>query len=188
MMNGLFTRISTLSTILSNLGCFKYIFIALPLLLNSCCTKEDCVFQVTEDISFSFNHNPSVKGFTEQEIDSMVVVLKNPVTGETIDSLKIREFNSGLSFPDTVHGFNEIDLKREHKTALGADIIIHLKGGSFADTLFNVQFESGVAEFKCSNCLFTDNTERIPFITNRSVTHRGQRFTERDFPLVISKK
>lgn len=171
------------------MACFKYIVIALPLLLNGCCTKEDCVVIVTREITFKFNRDVSSNGFTENELDSLVVILQNPTTGEVIDSSRAGILlNRFGSFMDSVAGFNEIGLNRVNKTARGANIILMLPGGSYSDTMFNIQFENGVHEFSCGSCFLEGRKETEPFIANRSLTYRGQLKTEGDFPVVVSKK
>ena len=157
-------------------------------LLGSCCYKKDCVVDVPEEIQVFFNHNPANGGFTGKEINDMVMVLKDPSTGDTIDLISVREISGGFAPADTIHGFNEIQLNGRNKTAKGADIVIRSRDGSFADTLFNIHFDYHWTEFTCGNCPFTDNTEQIPFITARGVTHRGKLVTERAFPVMISKK
>jgi hypothetical protein len=171
------------------LGCFKYIFIALLFLLNSCCAKVDCVIQTTKEITFKLDRNASANGFTEGEIDSLIVLLQNPATGEIIDSSGAEIMFTGSSgFDDSTSGFNEIELSRNNKSARGANIIIMLPNGSYADTLFDIQFESGLREFSCGSCFFNENKEIVPFIAERSLTYRGDLKTEGDFPILISKK
>lgn len=162
---------------------------ALPLLLNSCCTKEDCIVIVTREITFKLNRDVSNNGFTDREIDSLIVILQNPATGEAIDSLRANIlFNRFGGTLDSVSGFNEIGLNRINKTAKGANIIFMIPGGNYSDTLFNIQFDNGLHEFSCGSCFLEGRKETEPFIANRSLTYRGQLKTEGDFPVVVSKK
>lgn len=161
----------------------------LAFLVQSCCNDEHCIELVEEEIIFKLNTDISNKGFSEAEIKTMVMVLYNPATGARIDSSILHRYNRYYFEEPTydIFGYNEVYLKKLEKTTKGMNIIIKAIDGSFADTLFAIDFEEKIHTYTCGSCFFSSNKEQAPYISNRSLTFRGNFITEDNWPVVISK-
>lgn len=161
--------------------------IAPPLIaagLSGCCYKKDCFIELQEEISFRLTSNGATNSFTREELDSMVMVLYDPATEARIDSMPLvrqQSFFSVSSSGNDIFSFNEIQLNRAQKTAKGMNIILKIPSGSFEDTLFNINFNHDVFEYVCNVCLFSNSTDKQPFIKDRSLTFRGKFLTIASF-------
>lgn len=166
------------------------LLLLLALLAQSCCRKRGCIERVEEEIIFKLNTDISNKGFSTDEIKTMVMVLYNPTTGARIDSSlldRYNRFNFGEPYNTGIYGYNEVYLRELEKTTKGMNIIVKAIDGSFADTLFAIDFEEKIHTYTCGSCFFSSNKEQAPYISNRSLTFRGNFITEDNWPVVISK-
>lgn len=158
------------------------------LLFGSCCRKVECEERVEEEISFIMSES-NANGFTDVELDSIVSIVYNPNTNEIYDSTLIyRQFYyTELKRNHRVFSINAIRRAGFHPLK-GMNIILRNISGTYKDTLFDVQFGKSTHNYTCNPCINNLDGDSKPFIRNRAATYKDKRYSNIDFPIIITKK
>lgn len=128
-------------------------------------------------------------GFAENELDSIVWVVYNPITNERFDSSLIHRQFYYTEFKKDLRVFSINAIRRlDFQPLKGLNIILRNTTGSFTDTLFNIQFDEGEHHYTCNACITNLDGDSKPFIKNRTLTYKGIEYRNRDFPILITKK